>query len=274
MWYLNPNKTNVVFVYEWFVYARFLFPSDTRLYEKLKSLEIDIRTVFATIKREIKMLIEFTKNELEIYIKHAEPTEFLETIQKLIPVSKSRYSGPLRCWSVRYPGPNLSPLNTLLYFLRGDPHMTSQISILDLSFLSPMTVQLEKPLPFDQASCLICLDDLEKTENVLSQFHFKPSRWYRAPFGRINKNMQKVLDKKKLQHIVCDCFANDTTIPDAKWISNFILKRVRPGSIVLIHMPEKNVREWNYNVLKLTLSGLQDKGMKIVNLSEMKTLCA
>tara|TARA_Y100001970_G_scaffold289405_1_gene419632 strand:+ start:979 stop:1740 length:762 start_codon:yes stop_codon:yes gene_type:complete len=128
--------------------------------------------------------------------------------------------------------------------------------------------------PYTNYSEIEFKNDLEKTENVFSQFHIKPSRWYRAPFGRINKNMQKVLDKKKLQHIVCDCFANDTTIPDAKWISNFILKRVRPGSIVLIHMPEKNVREWNYNALKLTLSGLQKKGIKIVNLSEMKILCA
>ena len=112
--------------------------------------------------------------------------------------------------------------------------------------------------------------DLDKTEKILSQFRPTTSSWYRAPFGRINKLMQKVLNERKMHHVVCDAFANDTAIPDAHWISKYILKRVKPGSIILIHMPEKGVREWNLEAMRLTLYGLLKRNFKIINLTELQ----
>ena len=35
-------------------------------------------------------------------------------------------------------------------------------------------------------------------------------------------------------------------------------------------MPERGVREWNYKAMKLTLQGLKDKNLEILNLTEMK----
>ena len=64
----------------------------------------------------------------------------------------------------------------------------------------------------------------------------------------------------------------------ANWVSSeiynskFILKKVKPGSIVLIHMPEKGIREWNYEAIELTLKGLKDKGYDIVTFSELYEL--
>ena len=84
--------------------------------------------------------------------------------------------------------------------------------------------------------------------------------------------MQKVIDEKGLTHFVCDGFANDTSIPDAKLISEYILNKVQPGSILLIHMPEKNIREWNYEAMELTLKGLKEKNYKVVTLSELYKL--
>ena len=63
--------------------------------------------------------------------------------------------------------------------------------------------------------------------------------------------MKNIIKKNKLTHIVCDVFANDTTIPDPEWIARHILKRVKSGSIILIHKPEKGVREWNYKTKEL-----------------------
>ena len=51
--------------------------------------------------------------------------------------------------------------------------------------------------------------------------------------------------------------------------SKFILKKVKPGSIVLIHMPEKGIREWNFEAMELTLKGLKEKGYDIVTFSEL-----
>ena len=112
--------------------------------------------------------------------------------------------------------------------------------------------------------------DLDTTENILSKYRTISCSWYRAPFGRINKVMQKVLNDRKMHHVVCDAFANDTAIPDAYWISRYILKRVKTGSIILIHMPEKGVREWNLKAMRLTLNGLVNRNLQIVNLTELK----
>ena len=37
-------------------------------------------------------------------------------------------------------------------------------------------------------------------------------------------------------------------------------------------MPEKDVREWNYKAIELTLQGLQKQNMSILNLSEINEL--
>ena len=83
------------------------------------------------------------------------------------------------------------------------------------------------------------------------------------------KNMEKVLNNRSIKHIVSDAFANDTVIPDPLWISNYILKKVKDGSIILIHMPERGVREWNLEAMELTLQGLNKMDLKIVTLSEL-----
>ena len=84
--------------------------------------------------------------------------------------------------------------------------------------------------------------------------------------------MQNVLDDNNMTHVVCDAFANDTAIPDPKWISKFILNRTKPGSIILIHMPEQGVREWNYEAMRLTLQGLKDRNIKVVTLTELRNM--
>tara|TARA_B100001250_G_scaffold413286_1_gene446938 strand:- start:400 stop:1212 length:813 start_codon:yes stop_codon:yes gene_type:complete len=114
--------------------------------------------------------------------------------------------------------------------------------------------------------------DLKETHRILNQYTDDIPRWYRPPHAKLSKTMQQVLDANGYTNIMCDAFANDTAIPDAKWISESILDQVKPGSIVLIHMPEKGVREWNFEAMRLTLEGLKEKGMKIVTVSELNNI--
>jgi chitin deacetylase len=114
--------------------------------------------------------------------------------------------------------------------------------------------------------------DFEQTNSILNEFTNDIPNWYRAPHAKLSKEMQEVLDEKDYTHIVCDVFANDTSIPDSNWISKFILKRTKPGSILLIHMPERGVREWNYKAMELTLIGLKQMGYKVVTISELHDL--
>ena len=123
--------------------------------------------------------------------------------------------------------------------------------------------------PYDKYSSEEFLRDFNRTEDILSKYRKKSPKWYRAPFAKISKNMQNITDQKGLTHVVADAFAHDTSIPDPDWIAKFILKKVRPGSIVLIHMPERNVREWNYEAMEKTLLGLKQKNYKVVNLTQL-----
>ena len=114
--------------------------------------------------------------------------------------------------------------------------------------------------------------DFNQTHNILSQYTDNIPMWYRAPHAKLSRTMQEVIDEKGYKHIICDAFASDTSIPDAKWISKFILKKVKPGSVVLFHMPERGIREWNYEAMELTLKGLKDKGYDIVTFSKLYEL--
>lgn len=112
--------------------------------------------------------------------------------------------------------------------------------------------------------------DFISTRKILSHYQKEPSKWYRAPFGKLSKNMQVILNKYNTIHVLPDVFAHDTFIPDPEWIAKYILKRVKPGSIILIHMPEKGLREWNFYAIKLILMGLKEIGLKVLNLSELE----
>ncbi|MAP66991.1 MAG: hypothetical protein CMF80_04740 [Candidatus Marinimicrobia bacterium] len=126
--------------------------------------------------------------------------------------------------------------------------------------------------PYDRYSKKQFLEDFNMTDSILSQYTNDIPKWYRAPHAKLSKVMDIVLKEKGYKHVVCDVFANDTAIPDSKWIAKYILKRVKPGSILLIHMPEKGVREWNFEAMKLTLIGLKKMGYNVVNLSELQQI--
>ena len=127
-------------------------------------------------------------------------------------------------------------------------------------------------IPYDKHQLKDFENDLIMTNQILDTYTNNLSKWYRAPHATITDSMHLVLNKYKLKHVVGDCFANDTAIPDPKWISNFILRRVKPGSIVIIHMPEKGIREWNYEAMELILQGLTKMNLNILNLTELSNL--
>jgi len=112
-------------------------------------------------------------------------------------------------------------------------------------------------------------NDLFEVNSILSNYTSDISNWYRAPHAKLSKTMQKVLDENGLTHVVCDAFAGDTAIPDSKWIARYILHRVQSGSIILIHMPEKGVREWLYEAMELTLKGLKELDLEILTVTEL-----
>ena len=114
--------------------------------------------------------------------------------------------------------------------------------------------------------------DFDSTHNQLKKYTDNIPKWYRAPHAKTSKVMDKFLEEEGYMHIMCDGFANDTSIPDPEWISNFILRKIKNGSIILIHMPEKGFREWNFKAIELTLKGLKEEGYQVVTFSELYNL--
>ena len=142
--------------------------------------------------------------------------------------------------------------------LLNDGHELANHNLYDISYSSHTSEDFE--------------NDLLMTKEILDQYTPNLSKWYRAPHASINDSMHEIIKKHNLVHVIGDSFANDTSIPDAKWIAQFILKRVQPGSIIIIHMPEKGVREWNYEAMELILMGLKEKNLNILNLTELDNL--
>ena len=114
--------------------------------------------------------------------------------------------------------------------------------------------------------------DLINTNDILSKYTDSISSWYRPPHAKMSKNMHRIIDKYNLRVVLGDVFANDTSIPDSDYISKYILNKVKPGSIIIIHMPEKGIREWNFEAIDKILEGLDKKGLDIVTLSQLESL--
>lgn len=121
--------------------------------------------------------------------------------------------------------------------------------------------------PYHQASEFGFEAALEKTGEAIEALQGFRTPWFRAPHGKLSPIMQRVLKRHGLINIMVDCYANDPFIPDAQYLADFILRYVDDGSIVLLHMPERGFREWNFEALKLVLQGLQLKGLKPVSIS-------
>mmetsp|Transcript_502 Transcript_502/g.751 ORF Transcript_502/g.751 Transcript_502/m.751 type:complete len:274 (-) Transcript_502:638-1459(-) len=111
--------------------------------------------------------------------------------------------------------------------------------------------------------------DFLETETLINRFNSHPNNWFRPPHAKLNKSMMDVLIGHGKTVIMTDCFANDTAIPDPVFISDYILKNVKPGSILLIHMPERGFREWNYEAMERTLEGLEKQGYEVGTVSEL-----
>jgi len=56
------------------------------------------------------------------------------------------------------------------------------------------------------------------------------------------------------------------------YISKYMLRHAREGSILLLHMPEVGFREYNLQVLEKILKGLKLRGLRCVSLSQLERM--
>jgi peptidoglycan-N-acetylglucosamine deacetylase len=88
-------------------------------------------------------------------------------------------------------------------------------------------------------------------------------RYYRPPYGRYDQRILNMADKYGLTAVLWDADAYDYyPRQSSRNITYYILRKTRPGSIILLH--EK--RENTVRALPYIIQTLKDKGYKFVDL--------
>lgn len=101
----------------------------------------------------------------------------------------------------------------------------------------------------------------EKIKNITG----KSPELFRAPYGEYNNSVVETVKNLNMYCIQWDVDSLDWKDPTAEQIKDKIIKKVKPGSIVLMHNGAKNTPE----ALPMVIEALQSQGYKIVPISEL-----
>lgn len=93
-------------------------------------------------------------------------------------------------------------------------------------------------------------DELQKTDLVLKQ----ENKLFRPPFGVTNPTIAKVIKETGHQVIGWNVRSFDTVTKDPQTIAKRVLKKIKPGSIILMHDTQPQTLE----ALKIMLPKLKD----------------
>lgn len=113
-------------------------------------------------------------------------------------------------------------------------------------------------------ACSEKIMELQRRAGLAAKVH-----WFRAPHGKYTVAMEQVLHERGLTNVMCDTYACCPVIQDGAFIGDLLARRAQHGSVILIHMPSKGVREWCFEGLATLLDGLRDRGLKPVTLTDL-----
>jgi peptidoglycan/xylan/chitin deacetylase (PgdA/CDA1 family) len=112
-------------------------------------------------------------------------------------------------------------------------------------------------------------DEIFRTQTVLAGFGVRP-RLFRPPVGITNPRLSGVLEEMRMECVTFSCRACDFGNRRIGGMAGTILRKVRPGAIVLLHdisPPDgSGIAEWFAEVGEL-IKGLKARGYDIVSLS-------
>jgi peptidoglycan-N-acetylglucosamine deacetylase len=108
---------------------------------------------------------------------------------------------------------------------------------------------------------------IDETEAALARFG-KHSIAFRPPYGELSAEVLKVLARKALPPVLWDVVSGDPSAGStAKSIVHTVLKKTRPGSIIVFHI---NGRGWKTaEAMPAVITELRQRGFRFVHLSEM-----
>jgi peptidoglycan-N-acetylglucosamine deacetylase len=113
-------------------------------------------------------------------------------------------------------------------------------------------------------------DEITRGQGVLAHFGIRPLA-FRPPVGITNPILPGVLRELGMDCITFSCRAGDFGNRRIRGLADTILKRVRPGAIVLLHdvsPPQGGIADWIQAVERI-ISGLESRGYGIVPLAKL-----
>ncbi|MFC2102614.1 polysaccharide deacetylase family protein [Bacteroidota bacterium] len=107
--------------------------------------------------------------------------------------------------------------------------------------------------------------ELAETNKAISDITGKSPLLFRPPFGVLNPTLSKAIRRFSLHVIGWNIRSLDTVQHDVQKTANRILRKVTPGSIILMH----DNLETSPQLLELVLSGLKQQGYTVVPLCQL-----
>ena len=137
--------------------------------------------------------------------------------------------------------------------------------------------ELGNHLTADEASIRLGIDnfeaDLLAAEAALLPYLPQGTRlkWLRPGVGFYNADMVAVAQRHGYQLVLGSTFPYDTHIPSAQFASEFILRTVRSGNIVVLHDGKERGRR-TVKTLEIILPELRKRGYQVTTLANLTTL--
>lgn len=107
--------------------------------------------------------------------------------------------------------------------------------------------------------------DLVKSVAAVFEATGKKPEWFRPPYGVTNPVLAKAVNKLDLKAIGWSVRSLDTTIKDENKLIARVMRKVRPGAVVLLH----DTQDVTVNALERIIVKIREDGYRFVGIEEM-----
>lgn len=112
--------------------------------------------------------------------------------------------------------------------------------------------------------------EIEKTDALIASVLGKKTTLFRPPYGVTNPSIRRALERTKHKTIGWNIRSLDGVVKEENFLLDRIIKRIKPGGIVLLHDTSMQTA----NVLEQLLKALEQNNYKVVPLEELLNLKA
>ena len=121
---------------------------------------------------------------------------------------------------------------------------------------------------FDFFTTKRIISDLDEATKTIATITGNSPNWFRPPYGVTNPTISRAIEVLKLTSIGWDVRSLDTVIKDSNKLYQRVIKRIKPGSILLFHDTGVSTLE----LLKEVILFAQNNGYEIIGLDDLLSI--